>query len=388
MTIVSKSALGFAVAIVLTLSLGVAGEPERKVQATKTLSKDLVVHEWGTFSTFSGSDGKNLKFYPYDNDLPEFVHGYKDARSKEGPRGGLISLETPVVYFYSDKPLKASVHVDFPKGVLTEWYPDAARTDNNLEWKGIEVLPGEKLRLLNEKRESRYYAARETDSCPLRVTFYKEGGTHVENEQLLFYRGVGDFVMPLAVQAHGEGKFTVNWRGPQLAEECLLIQVKAGKIRFQPFKMSELAKSSYRADVQISSQDSSEEKLSATLVQRLTKLGLYEKEAKAMVKTWKSAWFGEEGTRVLYFLPGEMTEELLPLRVEPKPKTVLRVLVGRHDVLTPEGEKQIDKLVTTFNRPGEEKTPAQQAAWQELCKLGRYRDAVLTQAEARLEHRR
>jgi len=33
----------------------------------------FVAHEWGTFSTFSGSDGKPLKFYPDDRDLPEFV---------------------------------------------------------------------------------------------------------------------------------------------------------------------------------------------------------------------------------------------------------------------------------------------------------------------------
>src|SRR5947209_6405764 len=77
--------------------------------------RDLVVHEWGTFSTFSGSDGHNLKFQPYDNDLPDFVHGYLPRNSKQGPAGGIVSLETPVLYFYTDRPLTASVRVDFPK---------------------------------------------------------------------------------------------------------------------------------------------------------------------------------------------------------------------------------------------------------------------------------
>src|SRR5262245_25707972 len=36
--------------------------------------KDFVVHEWGTFSTFAGSDGAYLKFYPNDGDLPDFMH--------------------------------------------------------------------------------------------------------------------------------------------------------------------------------------------------------------------------------------------------------------------------------------------------------------------------
>ncbi|HIK92924.1 MAG TPA: hypothetical protein EYG03_13225, partial [Planctomycetes bacterium] len=34
----------------------------------------LVVHEWGTFTNFSGSDGVKLEYRPLvDNDLPDFV---------------------------------------------------------------------------------------------------------------------------------------------------------------------------------------------------------------------------------------------------------------------------------------------------------------------------
>ena len=34
-----------------------------------------------------------------------------------------IKMETPVTYFYSPAPLLVNVRVDFPKGVLTQWYP-------------------------------------------------------------------------------------------------------------------------------------------------------------------------------------------------------------------------------------------------------------------------
>jgi hypothetical protein len=109
--------------------------------ATAAEPSSLVVHEWGTFSTFSGSNGVNLKFYPYDRDLPEFVHGYMPRNSKSGPKGGTLSLETPVLYFYSENELTASVRVDFPKGILTEWYPHAVRTDHQLVWDKIKVRP-------------------------------------------------------------------------------------------------------------------------------------------------------------------------------------------------------------------------------------------------------
>lgn len=32
--------------------------------------KKLLVHEWGTFTGISGSDGVPLHFYPSNNDLP------------------------------------------------------------------------------------------------------------------------------------------------------------------------------------------------------------------------------------------------------------------------------------------------------------------------------
>jgi hypothetical protein len=377
-------ALALPVAGLLAFVCCRAAEPVPKAPE----SKGLVVHEWGTFSTFSGSDGKNLKFYPYDNDLPEFVHGYEGRLSKTGPQGGTISLETPVLYFYSERPVTASVQVEFPKGTITEWYPHAGRTAKKLSWEGIRLLSGGNVKLPNEKKESRYYAARETDATPLRVTFKEEEAQTTEQEKFLFYRGVGSFDMPLSVRAQGEDKFTVRWSGEELKDDLFMVRVQAGKVRFVSFRVDQRSKCSYEAEVRLPESDSTVEKLSEALVKRLTEKGLFEKEARAMVKTWRSAWFGEEGTRVLYLLPESFTEEMLPLKVEPKPTQQLRVLVGRHDVLTPEREKQIDTLVAELTRPTLEQDAKQRAAWQELGKLGRYQEAARNQAESRLKHRR
>src|SRR5438067_2299533 len=89
----------------------------------------LVVHEWGTFTSFSGSDGVPAPFTPNNADLPGFVY-YPHYGEKAGRllRGGTISMETPVVYFYADRETKVSVKVDFTRGWITEWYPFAAGT--------------------------------------------------------------------------------------------------------------------------------------------------------------------------------------------------------------------------------------------------------------------
>ena len=90
---------------------------------------------------------------------------------------------------------------------------------------------------------------------------------------------------------------------------------------------------------------------------------------------------------MLYILPTDLTDELLPLRVEPKPAALVRVLVGRHDVLTPEREKEIDALVTEVNRPTLEQDAKQRAAWQELLKLGRYHGAAQAASDARIRNK-
>jgi hypothetical protein len=373
------------VAGLFALACCFAADPAQKEASAPAPKRDLIVHEWGTFSTFSGSDGKNLEFYPYDNDLPEFVHAYIPRNAKKGPNGGTISLETPVIYFYSEKALTATAKVEFPKGTITEWYPWAERTDKKLAWQKIKVLPQEEVKLPNEKQESRYYAARETDAAPLRVTFKEENKKGTEEEKFLFYRGVGTFDMPLSVRAAANGKFTVTWKGSTPDSDAILVRVQAGKIRFQQFSFDSKSAS---ADVKVPDNDSTSEKLGEALVKLLTDKGLFEKEARAMVKTWSSAWFGEEGTRVLYFLPRGLTDELLPLRVEPKPDALVRVLVGRHDVLTPEREKQIDSWVIELTRENAQENAKLRAAREEMEKLGRYQGAAWNAAQARLKRGR
>jgi hypothetical protein len=348
----------------------------------------LVVHEWGTFSTFSGSDGKNLKFNPYDNDLPDFVHAYLSRDSKAGPQGGTISLETPVIYFYPERPMTASVRVEFPKGTMTEWYPEAERTETKLAWKNFRVLPGDDVKLPQERKASRYYAARETDAAPLRVQYLKDDRLVTEHDKFLFYRGVGDFEMPLKVWAADDGKLSITWKGKEPTSDLVLVRIQNGKVRFQPFRFGRRLKSGLATEVQLSAQDSTADKLGDLMINLLTARGLKEKEARAMIKTWSAAWFGEEGTRVLYLLPEDRTDDFLPLQIEPKPTSLVRVLVGRHDVLTPEQEKQIDTWVAKLTRSTPDDDPARRAAEKELAKLGRYQTAAYHAAQERLEPRR
>lgn len=369
----------------------------------------LVAHEWGTFTSFSGSDGVPVGFEPNNNDLPYFVYYARDTEGKGGrlARGGLVSMETPVVYFYADKETKVSVKVDFPKGWITEWFPFAsaapvrtATSDKaggqSIRW-DVKLTPGEPERFPRERPnregvENPYYHARETAAVPLQAEVaapgnrdnerYDEhalhGGTVLQREKFLFYRGVGTFPPPVTVRALGGDKVRVMNAAGGKATGLVLVTVRGGKLGFRP--VGEL-ESGATTEAQLPAADGTRADLGAFLVKELTAAGLYEKEAKAMVKTWDSAWFGEEGTRLLYLVPRSKTDELLPLTVDPKPTELVRVLVGRHDFLTPEAEAVALKEMKRLRAAQAE----MDAASAELTKLGRFSSQAQQQAAKRLD---
>ena len=94
--------------------------------------------------------------------------------------------------------------------------------------------------------------------------------------------------------------------------------------------------------------------LAAVTVRELTAAGLYEKESLAMVNTWRRSRLGENGTRLLYLVPGKLTDVPLPLSIEPAPDEKVRVLVGRLETLTPEDCQQLVQVLTEGGDPATE----------------------------------
>src|SRR2546427_5414260 len=149
--IVGGCILVIAVATVIGIKLSAHNGSAGK-SAEKPLPADsgLVVHEWGTFTSIAGKDGIALEWRPLNgpSDLPKFVHtiqkvgpGLRHSLSK-ADLTGLVRMETPVVYFYSNNEMDVSLKVDFPKGHITEWYPQARAVSTGIDWGRIKVMPG------------------------------------------------------------------------------------------------------------------------------------------------------------------------------------------------------------------------------------------------------
>jgi hypothetical protein len=91
--------------------------------------------------------------------------------------------------------------------------------------------------------------------------------------------------------------------------------------------------------------------------------GLYRDEAHAMLETWRDSWFGE-GSRLFYIVPRRFVDTVLPLSIHPTPTGVIRVFVGRMELVTPATENAVEAALLS----GDHET---------LEKYGRFVDPIV-----------
>jgi hypothetical protein len=328
-------------------------------------------HEWGTFTTVSGADGAALDWRPLagPSDLPGFVYKENGVRGRLGGGKGVVArvrMETPVIYFYADQEQVVSAKVEFPQGRITEWYPFACEAGKRINWGKFKLVPGLKEEYPREAAESHYYPARETDATPIRIwTRGTDKEPEYQTEKFLFYRGVGTFDVPLRAGLAG-GKVRVEPTGSEPVTGALLFERKGERVGW-----TRLGRIAGRVEVERPALTSSVESIWAELEAMLTREGLFAKEAKAMLKTWRDSWF-EEGLRVMYLVPRRSTDAVLPLQLDPKPAELVRVLVGRAELIVPEFESKVEQLARRLPAP---------AAKGELAKLGRFAEPALRRVQ-------
>jgi len=376
----------------------VSGAPPQ--DPPREMPAKVVVHEWGTFTSVAGSDGASLEWRPLSgpSDLPSFV--YTTAASPKGFRHGklcdacghikcgcgekcagecnckgcieaTVRMETPVLYFYSDRETTLEVKVGFPKGKITEWYPSARSLRGGIDWGGVRVMPGAEVSPRQQVTWNDYYYARQTDANPVRVCTASEP----EYEGFLFYRGVGTFDLPIAVSLEDGGK-RVRFRnlGTDPIRPVIVFENRDGKRAYGIYGLAgEKRDLTVGRPVDGDTITYPDLDVEGALKKHLVESGLFEKEASAMIKTWRASWF-EPGLRVFYFIPRRMTDALLPLTIDPKPVEVVRTLVGRAEILTPEMEKSI---AVQAARLGADSIETRESAMAELRKYGRFAEPVL-----------
>jgi hypothetical protein len=164
-------------------------------------------------------------------------------------------METPVIYFYSQEARKVDVEVKFPRGLITEWYPQAHQigpstidtskvksrsagpaSDDSpyvtaasaASWSALEIMdPIEGIRNIaaypEDSSGSHYYEARHTRANTVRA--HANPGTP-EIENFVFYRGVANFAAPLTVLLDEGNKITISNAGSEALQNVFVLNLR------------------------------------------------------------------------------------------------------------------------------------------------------------------
>lgn len=377
-----KASLPLAAAIA-TLSLPAAGAYQ--------------LHEWGTFTTVAGSDGVLLSGLQREEEpLPRFVHAHfgfengQDVPQKKlasvmkthgypafpSPSKGLgsrpvagvtVKMETPVIYFHSDKALRAKVKVSFEGGTISQWYPDRSGGEilpepppsadpekhpvpaeqweidfakpyrGGIEWEVNVLSPEESqtARTFKPRDSVNWLRARIPEANVVRT----DAG---ETENYLFYRGIGRFTPGLLTSVSSDETLHLENQTGADIPYFLVFQQSGGKISWSASAdgLKAGAKSELAEDTLIPVAQGFPEAIYQSMKNGLVSSGLLASEADAMVQTWWTSYFESDGLRVFWVLPQSTTERVLPLSVSPEPEKIVRVLVGRSEVLRPKMENK------------------------------------------------
>jgi hypothetical protein len=336
----------------------------------------FIVHEWGTNTVVSGSDGSlSFGLHHEEEDLPSFVYDRMRVTAAD-PNIASVKMETPVAYFYSDVPRQVTARVEFPQGILTQWYPaalrfkplipgsgpgidlknlkdpaldpslnvssqyclDYYRSNGQLDWGSFSVL-------------GRDAAAPFLADAPLAAFTWSyaravtanflsfAGG---ENERFLFYRGVSNVELPARIEALAGGTLELYNLRPEALASVFVVRVADEGGAFLEYPDGVLGGMSreLRAPDPATAKPLPEfmGALSDQVAAALERSGLYEDESRAMVNTWKRQWFSSPGLRVLYLSSQAWTDAVIPLTITPTPDALVRTMMLRVEVLTPEVE--------------------------------------------------
>jgi hypothetical protein len=333
-------------------------------------SPDFTLHEWGTFTSVSGSDGLLLPGLEREEEsLPYFVHQHDGMPPK--PKGYArplhnvtVKMETPVIYFYARQPFSAHVHVGFNGGSISQWFPDrsggetppaapllrmfgatggdidfANNYQGGIEW-NVQIQPpsaDDNAVIFKPGETPTWLYPRQTDASLVRTA----DGTA---EKFLFYRGVGNFPLPVKFTLPEDGTLHMKNFSTETIPAVFIFNHHPGYDGQATFELQEPLKAGEARTVKLAALKSSsnwEHDVYAAMRGALMQAGLYPKEADALLQTWWRSYFERPGLRVFWIVPEKTTDEILPLTVEPPPRKRVRVLVGRSELLTPSFEQEL-----------------------------------------------
>ena len=126
--------------------------------------------------------------------------------------------------------------MDFPLGLITEWYPKASKVEldpdsqgisiyrnGSIEWNEVQVLPGQNLEFpTRQGRQPLLCRLMTRRRLPLRIGD--------EREKMIFYRGVGTFITPVRPKYLSDGRLEISNFSSDTIPVAILRRIKTARL--------------------------------------------------------------------------------------------------------------------------------------------------------------
>lgn len=308
-------------------------------------NKNLIVHEWGIFTSLHSSTGERLSGLHLDEGEGKFPTHTLPPLQK-APQNALSKIESGL-YLYSTTVPKVSIDIGFPNGIMHQWYPQrnggeswsssqeinfSKEYNGLISWDNILLLPADNSEAFS-KELGTWQAFRNTKSNKLKA---KD-----EVEKFLFYNAVGKLDVLLSFQFKSDKELLIENKSDKNIPYLFVYEKNddGGNVWWTGSLDKKGSKTCTTTISSISYVNAKAEEFGKALI----KEGLYSEEAEAILKSFEHNWLKKNGFRVFYIFPKEDMDDILPTNISPRATDYQRVFIGKCEILMPGFEQQIVK---------------------------------------------
>lgn len=358
----------------------------RAARDKAALDKGLVVHEWGSVMVLANHDGANIGYLGDDfSDLPPFVYTW-EKHMQDQP----MVIRKPILYFYTkqDNRQLGQVSIHAPHGLFTQWYPKVTSvqpsfygqvpthvpvSNGRVYWNGVRLNTGKHADAALPTVDADHpwwHIARDVDAATITI--------NGESEKFLFYRGVNRFGSKITIAgSESEGRYELHNTSKHTIRNVIMMRIVDDRMIYQ---LVPLLEPDQKVAVSITGEGSmAADEALARFTEQLEADGLFPKEADVVRRIWGKFFFKREGVRLLYVMPEQRADEILRLKIHPKPADVARTLIVQVECVT---EKMTRRITQLIDQLGHQDYKVRERAQRELERLDRFAEALLRKAVA------
>jgi hypothetical protein len=304
----ARGALVATCASACALLVVLAGVSKSPAQAQASHPATVVIaHEWGVWKL---DHGRVEHLEELANECPAFVRRVPSLTPPPPTDFRPVVARKPVLFLYSDRATPIQVEVGFQGGQAWLHYPGAEHLPA-----GAFVAGGEGLRFsgqlvprgtapLEPVAPGHFWNDLRDVGAAL---FLASDGTA---ERFLFYDGPVDFQPGFLLGRSGTGAAVTA----ASSEETVWIvdRYRFTENRIDPGRGTTVAE----GDMAV---------FRARLDDELQRRGLTSGEARSLLETWRDDLFSAAHMRAVYFVPRDDYDRMLPIRITPAPRELVRV---------------------------------------------------------------